>query len=431
MDASSFLESEATGLNVRFVSVAAAGYFTHESFSTFTLPPPYPATHNIAISSTGVTRRITVATDPAGLQISVNGTSLVAPQQFDWTPSNAHAIATTTPQPAGPGTRFVFSGWSDGGAISHMFVVPNADATVTASFTTEHELTTAAAPSSGGSITGGGWFVPGAEVIITASPAAGFVFTGFSGDLTGTTNPQTIVIDGPKNVVTNFAPIVGTPDIAADATGLDFGTVPVGQSSPEQTVTVLNEGTAGLTVTVARIEGPDADQFSKPTDRCSNKTFAPGASCTVSVRFKPTSSGPKSATLRISSNDPDENPLLVGLTGGVGGAPFAPDITVSPLELQFGGVAVKKKSAALNVTITNDGTASLTVGTIATGGINAREFSIASDKCSKKTLAPGASCVVAVRFVPISPGVKTGVLRIPSNDPDESLIDVLLAGSGQ
>jgi hypothetical protein len=39
------------------------------------------------------------------------------------------------------------------------------------------------------------------------------------------------------------------------------------------------------------------------------------ASCTVAVRFKPTTNGAKAADLVIPSNDPDENPINVSLTG--------------------------------------------------------------------------------------------------------------------
>jgi hypothetical protein len=82
--------------------------------------------------------------------------------------------------------------------------VPDSNAVYTASFATEYQLTASASPSSGGSITTGGFFSPGASVVITAVPNAGFRFTGFSGDLSGTTNPQTIVMNGPKNVTANF-----------------------------------------------------------------------------------------------------------------------------------------------------------------------------------------------------------------------------------
>jgi len=43
-------------------------------------------------------------------------------------------------------------------------------------------------------------------------------------------------------------------------------------------------------------------------------TLTPGQSCTIAVRIKATSSGPKAATLSIPSNDADENVVSVSVT---------------------------------------------------------------------------------------------------------------------
>jgi hypothetical protein len=50
-------------------------------------------------------------------------------------------------------------------------------------------------------------------------------------------------------------------------------------------------------------------------DLCSGQTLAPSQSCTVGLKFAPTSTGPKSATLIIPSNDSDEATVTVPLSG--------------------------------------------------------------------------------------------------------------------
>jgi len=105
------------------------------------------------------------------------------------------------------------------------------------------------------------------------------------------------------------------PDISVDPTILDFKLVLV-KGSSNKTVTVSNAGTPGtgtLNIGAITITGTNASQFSQ-TNNCSTPV-APGGSCTITVKFSPTSAGAKSATLRIPSNDPDENPLDVSLTG--------------------------------------------------------------------------------------------------------------------
>jgi hypothetical protein len=92
---------------------------------------------------------ITVATSPAGRQISVDGGGpLTAPQTFSWVAGSNHTITTTSPQTVGT-TRYVFNNWSDTGAISHSITVPASPTTYTANFTTQYQLTFAQSGISG------------------------------------------------------------------------------------------------------------------------------------------------------------------------------------------------------------------------------------------------------------------------------------------
>jgi hypothetical protein len=64
-------------------------------------------------------------------------------------------------------------------------------------------LTTAAGP--GGSISAGGFLAAGSNAAITASAAAGFTFTGFTGAVTSVTNPLLLLMDSPKSIAASFA----------------------------------------------------------------------------------------------------------------------------------------------------------------------------------------------------------------------------------
>ncbi len=100
-----------------------------------------------------------------------------------------------------------------------------------------------------------------------------------------------------------------------------FGDVTEGVSSPAQTITIANAGTADLVVSGIQLSGTDAGQFSinlnGGASPCAGATptVAAGGSCTVSVTFSPTSTGAKNATAAISSNDPDEATVNVSLSG--------------------------------------------------------------------------------------------------------------------
>jgi fibronectin type 3 domain-containing protein len=73
-----------------------------------------------------------VATNPSGLQITVDGVTSTAPQRFSWVPGSSHAIAVPSPQSGASGVRYVYASWSDKGAQSHTITVPSSNATYTA-----------------------------------------------------------------------------------------------------------------------------------------------------------------------------------------------------------------------------------------------------------------------------------------------------------
>jgi subtilisin family serine protease len=214
-------------------------------------------------------------------------------------------------------------------------------------------------------------------------------------------------------------------DITVSPVSFNFGNIFVGASS-EQDITVFNSGTEDLIIGNIAQSNPAAAPFSIVSDNCSGSTFAPGAACTLRVRFSPVTSGSFTDTFDIPSNDPDENPVTVSLSGT--GIASNPDITVSSVSVGFGSIAVGSYSDR-NITVQNDGTANLIIGNIAQSNPAAAPFSIVSDNCSGSTFAPGAACTLTVRFEPGTIGTFTDTFDIPSNDPDENPVTVSLNGT--
>ncbi len=74
------------------------------------------------------------------------------------------------------------------------------------------QLTTSAEPSSGGSVItspsshGNGYFDCGSKVTVRGIAKAGYQFTGFSEDLSGSGNGQAISMDAAKSIAANFTP---------------------------------------------------------------------------------------------------------------------------------------------------------------------------------------------------------------------------------
>jgi len=122
------------------------------------------------------------------------------------------------------------------------------------------------------------------------------------------------------------------PDISVSPATKNFASIKVSSSSSPQTFTVHNAGYADLVVGPIKITGEKADQFAIQNDNVTNKTIIPGGSATLQVVFTPTSTGAKSATLYIPSNDPDEATVLVSLSGSgvtAGPGPAEYNLTVN------------------------------------------------------------------------------------------------------
>lgn len=79
----------------------------------------------------------------------------------------------------------------------------------------------------------------------------------------------------------------------------DFGAVAVGATGPVHTFELSNESAEPQTIDSATLAGANVGDFQLRADGCSETVVAPGASCSVAVRFAPESSGAKTATLRL------------------------------------------------------------------------------------------------------------------------------------
>ena len=81
--------------------------------------------------------------------------------------------------------------------------------------------------------------------------------------------------------------------------------------------------------------------------------------------------------------------------------------------------------------MTNDGTATLVIGTLTIGGANSNQFKLVggSNTCSGRSLAAGQSCTVKLKFKPTVAGPASATLSIPSNDASEPTSTVALSGT--
>ncbi|MEK7676755.1 MAG: choice-of-anchor D domain-containing protein, partial [Verrucomicrobiota bacterium] len=188
----------------------------------------------------------------------------------------------------------------------------------------------------------------------------------------GTGTASEIAVEQPLN--TNIA----------DGGSKSFGTVNVGANT-SLTFTIKNTGTADLTGLGITIDGPAAAQFTvtaSPTAPVSG----PSGSTTFTVKFAPASAGAKTAALHLASNDADENPFDINLTGTGREAPTITDIA--------------------NQTINEDSNTGALAFTIADAETAAASLTLTKSS-SNQTLVPDANIVFggsgASRNVTVTP----------------------------
>ena len=69
----------------------------------------------------------------------------------------------------------------------------------------QRQVSVAITPLSGGYVNGGGSFLDGSQVTLSAAPATGYSFTGWGGDASGVTNPLILTADQNYTVTASFA----------------------------------------------------------------------------------------------------------------------------------------------------------------------------------------------------------------------------------
>ena len=192
----------------------------------------------------------------------------------------------------------------------------------------------------------------------------------------------------------------GSPTLTPST--IDFGTEAVGFTTASKTFSWTNNSKFATGITSATVTG----DFVVTGQTCQN--VAPGASCTISVAFKPTVVGPANGTLTVVA---PAGTLMSTVTGtGVAA------VTSSTTSLAFPNTDVGA-SVTESFTLTNNAP-----GAISTTGLTVSgDYSLAGG-CGS-SLAAGGTCMVNVTFTPTTTGSRTGAVTLAG-------VSVALTGTG-
>ncbi|HLF32308.1 MAG TPA: choice-of-anchor D domain-containing protein [Xanthomonadales bacterium] len=226
-------------------------------------------------------------------------------------------------------------------------------------------------------------------------------------------------------------PVEGTvpcPDInVAIANSGDFGNV-CATEQKDLNLTLFNQGQCDLTI--SSIASSDTDLFELPADTKYPLVLSHDADFTLPVRFSPdacTLEPPETGTVTINSDDPDDSPWAIDLSGAVP----CPNLVIdaAPLSGLYAFPATVVDSTDTlgcysdrSTNLRNTGLCPLTIDDIAATGA---DFEVIDPTQFPIVLPPGEETLgVTVRFTPVSggdplaPDEVLGELTVTSDDPD-------------
>lgn len=198
---------------------------------------------------------------------------------------------------------------------------------------------------------------------------------------------------------------------------IDFFDVGLGSTSLPRLIQFTNSGTTNLNVGI--IDFINGFDYLLVGNTCDGAVLAPGAGCVVEVVCKPTATGLLPADSIQIISDALSGPTSVALecTGVVG-----PAVSVNPVDVNFGDVAVGRSSVGQAVQISNSGTTALNLTSVSV--TTGTDFAITSNTCNGNTLAVGGSCQVVVACSPTATGALSDSLTILSDAAINPTVDL-------
>jgi hypothetical protein len=341
-----------------------------------------------------------------------------APKNFSgfydstWIAGSTHSLSLDTPEyPYSSNSRYAFNNWSDGTTTTtDTVMLPSTSTTYTANLTPQFFVTDYVNESCAGSIavnpgspTGDGFYPSGDPITFTETPNAGWLFTGWQYDLSGTSSSEPLTVTdevlvtadyntvAPPLTLTSLSPaatVAGSPSFTLTLNGTGFSAssvVSVNGTFP--TVKFINSTQLSVTVTASQVAKPGAFQVWVDS-------FPSGASCAAFAAL----------------------PFTVA---------NSPIVTPSPLSVAFNPQALGTSGLPKVITFKNTSTASVSIQSVAVTG----NFSLGSQSCGS-SLSAGASCTVNVLFTPSVTGAITGSLTMSDSAPD-SPQTVSLSGTAE
>ncbi|MBI2466038.1 MAG: choice-of-anchor D domain-containing protein, partial [Candidatus Sungbacteria bacterium] len=219
------------------------------------------------------------------------------------------------------------------------------------------------------------------------------------------------------------SPSPPVPGITLLPSSLVMDSVSVGGPGSHKTFEIRNDSSLTLNISNVTVSGTNAGEF---LVNFGVSAIEAGGKRIAVVSFFPATAGAKLATINIFHNAPGgvstvplsgvANPFVPGTSGSA--------ISITPQSINFDTVGVGS-SRTLNLTVSNPGSAVLTISGIVVAGVNPADFSLSRTNLS---VEPGQERFINITFTPASVGPKTATLVLANNTASPA-VTVSLSGT--
>jgi 6-phosphogluconolactonase (cycloisomerase 2 family) len=205
----------------------------------------------------------------------------------------------------------------------------------------------------------------------------------------------------------------------------NFPDTPVGGTSPVQTVTFHNGGTAPEHTTGTTLTGANPGDFRVVNNSCfPAPPLAPGSDCTVSLTFSPAAAVARNAFLTVTGDSSAATTL-----SGNGLGP-AKALTITPNPVIFPDTPVGGPPGFSIVRIHNSGSVTVNISSTTITGPNAADFAgLEPPIFCNGPLPPGADCIVGFLFNPKAVGPRMATFTVTS-DATPGTVAATFSGNG-
>jgi hypothetical protein len=161
------------------------------------------------------------------------------------------------------------------------------------------------------------------------------------------TSPYTATLYPKFRIVAEESSPPVSRSLTANPTSVSFGSTPIGGTSNEVPVSIINDGNVDQTIVALAI----STRFNLVSNACDGVTLAPAASCDISLSFSPDHGGSTTGTLTIPVNNDPRSPYGLPLIGQ-----SDPTYTVGGIlsGLASGESVVVQNNGADNITLSSD-----------------------------------------------------------------------------